>query len=82
MAGTSRAKCKFINWRENKPGYRLSGSYVNMAADRESLARTISDPVSRAVSDAINSACSQVSQNTTICKLLLTVHSKQRFKKL
>ena len=43
----------------------LSGSYVNMAADRESLARTISEAVSRAVSDAINSAFSQVNKNNT-----------------
>ena len=44
----------------------LSGSYLNMAANRESLARTISDAVSRMVSDAINSAFSQVSQNNTL----------------
>ena len=67
MAGTSRAKCKFINWRGkiSLVTKLLSGSYVNMAADRESLARTISDAVFRAVSDAINSAFSQVSQNNT-----------------
>ena len=34
--------------------------YSNMAADRESLSRTISEAVSRAVTDALNATLSPV----------------------
>ena len=55
----------------------FSNSYVNMATDRESLAKTISDAVYGAVSDAINSAFSQVSQNNTSWSLSIICLNRQ-----